>query len=697
MTQQVQFLLQDIKDKNIVLPEFQREFTWDKQQVKDLLDSLLASYPIGSFLIWKTTNPPALKNLPKDKVNGPVKVLLDGQQRLTALYLLMRDEIPPYYKKIKNKKDPRNLYYNLESQEMKYYVSKEMDTNPAWVSILDCFKGKVNPKNIAEQITEDIEKRYELYSILDKNLKEMLALRERELSIMRVDQQSKLNDALTVFDRVNTGGTPLTEADIALAYMCSNWKDTRREFKRKIDEMKNEGFDFDLKFMVRAMNAVVNYRAEYDALHKNNEEELKKGWERLDEILNYVINVLKNRAYIYSTRDLNTPNVLIPIIGYLGKNDGEFKDQKELNHLLYWMYAALYRSRYSGSVDQRLQEDLKALGEENPIEAIINLLEREEGSLEISKGEIQERGVRHPFYNMMNFVIRNKGGVDWANQLDLSNPFGDRYKVERHHIFPKSVLKDFGYKTGKNKHHFNKVHEIANRVPLTRSGNRDIFKDKPIDYLPKVREKNPGNLKKFLIPTRDKLWKLENYELFLEKRRELIAKGINDFMNSLIEEKIEEEDPEELLKKEESETLEFKSSLRWDYKRNRINKDLEEVIAKTIAAFLNTTGGNLLIGVDDNGNLLGLNKDYKDLGGRDEFLQKITQIINNYLGASNNAQVDIEFFQQDGKDICLVRVQKSPRPVYLKKGNEEKFYVRTQNSSRIITGEEASKFRQSRF
>jgi len=93
-------LLYDIKNLDLVLPEFQREYIWQKEQAKQLMVSLFKEYPTGSLLFWKTDNPPEIKNIeiPKDKI-GSTKVILDGQQRLTTLYLFIRNQIPPYYKK----------------------------------------------------------------------------------------------------------------------------------------------------------------------------------------------------------------------------------------------------------------------------------------------------------------------------------------------------------------------------------------------------------------------------------------------------------------------------------------------------------------------------------------------------------------------------------------------------------------------
>ncbi len=698
------FTLHDIKNKEIVLPEFQREYTWDKQQAKELLDSMLSDYPIGSFLVWKTINPPALKNMEHEAIEGPVKVLLDGQQRLTALYLLIKNDIPPYYKHIDRGNDPRNLYYNLENGQLEYYMPKKMGNNPAWVAVIDCFQDNINLEMIANNLSADKEDdggRFKLFTDLSKNLEAIKKIKDYELSIMRVGENSNLKDALIVFDRVNTGGTPLSEADIALAYMCSNWNETRRSFKKKIKELTEKGFDLDLRFMVRAMNAVINGRAYYSLLHNIEEEKLREGWRRLELILNYVLNILKHRAYVYSTDDLNSPNVLIPIIGYLAKSEGKFKSEEELKKMLYWMYAALYRRRYSSSVDQYLEKDLGALKEKKPINALINFLEEEEGSLEVAKGELQERGIAHPFYNMMSFVIRANKGIDWVNHLDLSSPIGKEFQVQQHHIFPKSVLEEAGYNTGKNKEHYNKVHEIANRVPLTKSTNLFITNKKPSEYLDEIEKNNPGNLKKFLIPDNSEMWKVENYELFLKRRKELIVDAINDFMSRLKEKNTEEEEnPVDLIKGEENNIVEFKSSMRWSYNQNAVDKNLEAVVAKTISAFLNTNGGHLFIGVDDDNNILGLEKDYATLGKRqnqDGFLQKLTDLIDNFLGKSVHALIAIKFIELDNKDVCWIKAENSPYPIYLNDGNEKKFYIRTQNSSKEMYGDEADKYKRQRF
>ncbi|WP_302080595.1 DUF262 domain-containing protein [Salinibaculum rarum] len=114
-------LLDKVESNEIVLPEFQREFVWKKSQAKELIKSLYSGYPIGSLLIWVTESPPEIKNDAVDREQyGLFKVLLDGQQRLTVLYMLVKDDIPPYYTDSEIRHDPRNLYFNLDSGEFKY-------------------------------------------------------------------------------------------------------------------------------------------------------------------------------------------------------------------------------------------------------------------------------------------------------------------------------------------------------------------------------------------------------------------------------------------------------------------------------------------------------------------------------------------------------------------------------------------------
>ena len=112
----------DIRNKNLVLPEFQREYVWSREQAKQLLVSLTRKYPVGGLLFWKTHEPPELKNVDTIPERlGTVQVILDGQQRLTTLYMLLTGEIPPYYKGRDILNEIRDLFYNLNNGEFQYF------------------------------------------------------------------------------------------------------------------------------------------------------------------------------------------------------------------------------------------------------------------------------------------------------------------------------------------------------------------------------------------------------------------------------------------------------------------------------------------------------------------------------------------------------------------------------------------------
>ena len=151
-----------------------------------------------------------------------------------------------------------------------------------------------------------------------------------------------------------------------------------------------------------------------------------------------------------------------------------------------------------------------------------------------------------------------------------------------------------------------------------------------------------------------------------------------------------------LLLKPESQTLEFKSSLRYDKRTHQINHDLEFDMAKTLAGFLNSRGGDLLIGVDDHRGRLGLYDDFSTFGNRhhpaDVFQQHITNIIDKYLGTGAHAYISIEMVQVDGKDLCHCIAQKSTEPVYLNNGDAQYFFIRAGSTTKRLNIEDAVKY-----
>ena len=524
----------------MVLPEFQREYTWNRNQVKELFVSLFNNYPTGSLLIWETSDPPKIKNDAYDLESvRRVEVLLDGQQRLTSLYLNIIGEVPPFYNPEEIKESFFDLYFNLKTGRFKYYKQKEMKKNPFWYKVIELFKDPPSVFNLLNELEEiELEDKNELGSKIEDNLSQIRSILDKEYPIQSVPTDSDLGEAIKVFDLINSQGTPLTNADIALAYMTAEWPDIRRKFKEKLSELAQERFDdLDLSFMTHAMTAILSGRGSLRDFVKTDKsyitaDNLKEAWNQLDEKLDYLVSFLKNEAYIVGTDDINTPYVLIPIIAFLAEVEWLNKTTKK--KILYWFYAALYQRRFSSSPETSLEQDVTAILNGKDPQILIRNLKEEEGDPTLTSDRLDMRGIRHPIYNMMCIVIRSNGAVDWNNGLSLMNNTGDEFKIERHHIFPKSILKNNGWGDNGNQYSKKRMHEIANRIPLTKSGNMEIFNKHPKDYLPEVQEKQPKVLERSLVPTDPEMWKIENYEQFLEKRRKLIAEGINEFMNNLL-------------------------------------------------------------------------------------------------------------------------------------------------------------------
>ena len=194
------------------------------------------------------------------------------------------------------------------------------------------------------------------------------------------------------------------------------------------------------------------------------------------------------------------------------------------------------------------------------------------------------------------------------------------------------------------------------------------------------------------------LWNVDRFDEFLNDRCRLLAIAMNEFLDEFISpgEREEEDDERQILETieaDESQTLEFKSSLRWDIVEGHVNKVLERMVTKSIAGLANAEGGILLIGVGDKKNILGLDYDYavlnKSHGERDSFEQQVLTVVGRDLGQSVLAFVSVTFHLIDGKDICRVAVERSDHPVYLTDEGKTSLYVRLGNKTEPLLVDQA--------
>ena len=160
-----------------------------------------------------------------------------------------------------------------------------------------------------------------------------------------------------------------------------------------------------------------------------------------------------------------------------------------------------------------------------------------------------------------------------------------------------------------------------------------------------------------------------------------------------------DEDIRSQIARGESASLEFKSTFRWDLRENRINRALESVVMKTLAGYMNGAGGTLLIGVADDGSMVGLEKDYSALKkpDRDGFEQVLMGAVASKLGADACQCVQAMFHSVEGQDVCRVIVRPAHRPVYVREGEMPKLFVRTGVSTRELNVQEAIQYTEVRW
>lgn len=151
------------------------------------------------------------------------------------------------------------------------------------------------------------------------------------------------------------------------------------------------------------------------------------------------------------------------------------------------------------------------------------------------------------------------------------------------------------------------------------------------------------------------------------------------------------EDLDALISQGESETLEFKSSLRWDASKGKVNKQLEAVVAKTLTGLMNHQGGILLIGIEDSGLVLGIEADLETLREPtwDRFEQRLVAIATDYVGGRHCSRIHSSCTMLNSKMVAVVSVERSPAPAYCKDGNSQLYYVRAGNTTRELNTREA--------
>lgn len=177
---------------------------------------------------------------------------------------------------------------------------------------------------------------------------------------------------------------------------------------------------------------------------------------------------------------------------------------------------------------------------------------------------------------------------------------------------------------------------------------------------------------------------LEELPLSIDLRTNNYHEDVDKSTNNLIQ----------YIKEGENSKIEFKSTLRWDRRKNKINKDLYHPILRTLAGFSNSMGGVLLIGVEDSGEILGIEQDLNTLGKKnlDGYRLLLVELITEYLGVEHIENMRIDFEETPSGIVCIIHVRKAFKPVFLKTRNTKEFHVRIENSTKVLDSEEVHNY-----
>jgi hypothetical protein len=524
-------ILAYIDNGHMALPEFQRGYVWNRDQVKGLFDSLYKRHPVGGLLVWATESNTADYRGDAPIAAGMVKLLLDGQQRVTSLYGVFRGKAPAFFDG--NAMTFTGLRFHLETESFEFYQQMKMWDDPLWIDVTELMqKGTSGLGDLYKRLASQPDLVAKMGDYVDR-LGRLRDISEIELHIEELTGPDKSLDVVVdIFNKVNSGGTKLSKGDLALAKICAEWPDGRDTMKSKLKEWDKAGFHFNLDWLLRSVNTVLTGEAKFLYLHKKSAEEVKTALEQATKHVDTSLNYISGRL------GLDHDQVLfgrfgVPVMARYLDQRQSWKlgpmDEKERDKLLFWFVQAAMWGRFSGSTESFIDQDLAALeGEEGGLDKLLDQLRLWHGGLRAEPGHFTGWSLGARFYPVLYMLTRMGSARDWGTGLPLkANLLGRMNRLEVHHIFPKAQLY-------KRKFTRSDVNALANFCFLTKDTNLVISDRLPEEYFADVERLHPGALASQWIPTDTSLWKIDRFRDFLEARKELLATELNFRMEELL-------------------------------------------------------------------------------------------------------------------------------------------------------------------
>lgn len=514
------------------VPEFQRGFVWTPQKVRDLIDSLWRGYPVGCFLIWYA--PDEVQPRVAGDARQPSAWVVDGQQQTTALCLLLGRK--PYWweERWDEELSRHDVRFNVLAEEEPHFslwtAAMRGEAGKAWVPVREVLLADDERlTGIVHGLLEDLGLPMRAFGTLWTRLDAVRKVRDVDIPILTVSLD--IEEVTEIFARLNSQGTKVTEADIALALAASRnpgW--ARRQFLPFVRQLEEVGFDLDPNLIFRSMVAMGLGRTRLKEVPSAwwTSGQLDGAWNRSQEAWRRAVAYVEQRG-VLSADVLPTKNALIPLAILLDR----FPDGAADGRSFAWFLHVTRVGRYSGAALTALDADVRVIREAGSLEAALEGLKERAGPWDPFTPDDFLREYRDRVLRLFLYLVMYDGGArDWLSRerlgfqgVELLESFNPQW----HHIFPRAFLR----REGVPEELWDSFANIAVMGPTT---NIRFGAKNPMAYLERYGV-DDELLAEQLVPPRRELT-VDRYEEFLKRRAEALADAANRYVAKLWGERV---------------------------------------------------------------------------------------------------------------------------------------------------------------
>ena len=734
-------LVNNIETGMIGLPDIQRPFVWPNTKVRDLFDSMYRGYPVGYLLFWSNPLTSGHRTIGTDpKQLPPSQVIVDGQQRLTSLYAVVKG-VPVVRSNYKTERiriafNPIEEKFEVTSAAIQRDRSFIPDISKVWSHDADLF-----------QVVDDFLEG--LRTLRDVPAEEVRRIRAAivklqgllafPFSALQLSADTDEEAVAEVFVRINSQGKTLNQADFILTLMSVFWDEGRKELEdfcrkaRTPSVGQSSPFNYFIEpspdQMLRVAVGLAFKRARlahvYSILRGKDldtgqfsEERRDEQFNRLRDAQSRVLNLqhwhdfmrcLRTAGY-RARRMISSQNALIYTytLYLIGRTELRVNEHELRRVIAQWFFMSALTGRYSASPESRMESDLAMLRDASASGQFAARL-RQTCNVTLTNdywemtlpNELATSSARSPSLFAYEAALVTLGAPVLFSKSTVEQMLdpvvhGGARSIERHHLFPRGHLATLGVTNTRD------VNQIANYAYVDWSDNVQISDQAPEHYMPPLKERftaaDLAHMYRYhALPNG---WESMDYREFLASRRERIARMIREgYMRLTGQPEADDEAPpidvESLIAGGEGDLVELKSTLRVNLHTGNKDKRMELAVLRTLAGFLNRDGGTLIVGVADDGSPVGLDAD--GFENEDKMGLHLVNIVNHSMGANVWAYMHTNFDDLDDERVMVVRCGEAPAPVYVNHGGEVRFYVRTGPSTTQLSVDEATEFISGRF